>query len=223
MASKKRSTRSRQSMLQMWEDVKAGKVRPMDEYEFCNSKRTYDEAVKYLPYLDKYNQEGVESTSIIIQLWSNQDIMSFMYPLCSKDVHPDHWIELIEAYREREDKDVKFHRFLKEDHKNLWGDNATHTRERRRATTTRELQSALEKAQSELEEYIQTFDQELKRRDERIAELEDLLEAERATLSGDEFEKKLSLKDLNGEPDTSAGWALYEAFRHLQEEVLKHS
>lgn len=216
------------SKRQFWNDVKTNQIRSKEEYEFVTSDTNYHETKEFLNFLNEHSKNGVLSVSSIIVRWEIEAIHTILHGLCRYDIHPDHWIKLIDEYQNRPDKSaLKPPEFLKQN-QNLWGEKATTPRNRKKSLSSKELREQnksllfqVEQKEKDLNEYVEMFDEELKEKKDQIQRVEEQLEAEVNELDGIEFEKELMMKDMNGEPD-DLGWYKLDEYRRVKAQLFKH-
>lgn len=158
------------SKRKLWDDVTENKVKGSHkEYEFCKSQKALEQSVKFLKFLYKYSSEGFTSPSDIVSVWTEKDIHTLCTAMCRYDIHPDHWLDTIDDYTNRQDRSIKESDFLKQPkYKTLWGPNHVSPRERAKSQSKKEieqerdeLKTLLEEKTLEHKEYIETFDAEL--------------------------------------------------------------
>jgi len=211
-----------------WNDIKSNQIRPLEEYEFITSATNYRETKEILLFLNEYSKNGVGSVSQIISIWEIESIHTILHVLCRYDIHPDHWVNLVEKYQSRPDKSsVKSSDFLKQ-HRKLWGERAVTPRQRGKSLSFKELKeqncvliSQVEEREEELNEYLDVFDVELEEKDQQIQRAKEQLEADVNELDGIEFEKELMMKDKNGNAD-DLGWYKLDEYRRVKDQLFDH-
>lgn len=209
------------SKRQFWNDVKLNEIRSKDEYEFTTSDTNYFETKEILTFLNEHSKSGVESVSPIISRWEVETIHTILHGLCRYDIHPDHWMDLIDEYQSRPNKSsLKPPDFLKQK-QHLWGERAAIPRNRKKSLSNEQLReqnkmlsSQVKQREEELDEFVEMFDEELK-------EKRDQLEAEVNEINGIEFEKELMMKDKNGKPD-DLGWYKLDEYRRVKDQLFNH-
>lgn len=211
-----------------WNDVKSTQIRSLEEYEFITSATNYRETKEILLFLNEHSKNGVRSVSQIISLWEIEPVHTILHGLCKYDIHPDHWMDLVEKYQSRSDKSsVKPPEFLKS-HSELWGERAVTPRMRKKSLSNKELKeqnsvliSQVEERKEELNEYLDMFDVELEEKDKQIQRVKEQLEADVNELDGIEFEKELMMKDKNGNAD-DLGWYKLDEYRRVKDQLFDH-
>ena len=208
------------SKRQLWSDIKSGSLRTIDEYDCCSTPSNWETTLDLLQYLNAESKKGVASVSAVVQEWCDgRDVHSIMHAMARREIHTDHWLEIISEYKKRENKStVKQYEFLKQPkYKALWRAEELQTRSRSKSCSKEELLGI----KSDYECFLKVWEEDSKEARERCSELRVQLEAEREHASGDAFEKALTLKDLNGNPD-ELGWHLLEQMRKNREQLEKH-
>ena len=225
---------------QLWSDVKSGKVHSKTDSP-TNYKTTieyleylkYRTTIEYLEYLKTYSEQGVDSVSEIIGLWtSGKQVHSLLHSMCRRKIHPDHWVDAIDAFTTRSDRSIKVVEFLKQpQYEALWGEGHASPRNLTKRPSKKELEQKvaelemeLEKKKDEnksLEERSHEAQDQLTRMKAIVEDLVYQLKAERECTNGDAYEKQLMLKDLNGTPD-NLGWYKLDQMRRAQSELENH-